>query len=97
MQHQFYHGGAGQPNLWSLLRAGVGDRALADMALFRRVAEHRVLFFRYSWVDYGTHKPDTFRRTPSSCSPTTRNDGRLRTVESLGRRLINLTYHRGIT
>jgi hypothetical protein len=51
-------------DLWSLLRAGVGDRALADMVLFRRVAEHRELFFRYSWVDYSTHKPGTFRLVP---------------------------------
>ncbi len=32
--------------------------------LFRRVAEHRELFFRYSWVDYSTHKPGTFRLSP---------------------------------
>lgn len=35
-------------DLWCLLRAGVGDRALADTALFARVAEHREVFFRYS-------------------------------------------------
>ena len=51
-------------DLWCLLRAGVGERALADMALFRRVAEHRELFFRFSWVDYSTHKPGTFRLVP---------------------------------
>jgi hypothetical protein len=46
------------------LKAGVGERALADQALFARVAEHRELFFRYTWVDYSTHKPGTFRLTP---------------------------------
>ena len=51
-------------DLWCLLRAGVGDRALAQTALFGRVAEHRELFFRFSWVDYTTHKPGTFRLTP---------------------------------
>lgn len=51
-------------DLWCLLGAGVGERALAQPALFQRVAEHRELFFRYSWVDYGTHKPGTFRLTP---------------------------------
>jgi len=51
-------------DLWCLLRAGVGDRALADMALFQRVAEHREIFFRHSWVDYSTHKPGTFRLAP---------------------------------
>lgn len=51
-------------DLWCLLRAGVGETALADTDLFARVAEHRELFFRYSWVDYTTHKPGTFRLTP---------------------------------
>ncbi len=51
-------------DLWCMLRAGIGDRALADMPLFARVAEHRELFFRYSWVDYTTHKPGTFRLVP---------------------------------
>jgi hypothetical protein len=51
-------------DLWCLIRAGVGDRALANMALFRRVAEHREIFFRFSWVDYSTHKPGTFRLVP---------------------------------
>jgi hypothetical protein len=51
-------------DLWCLLRAGVGERALADTALFQRVAEHREIFFRYAWVDYSTHKPGSFRLTP---------------------------------
>lgn len=51
-------------DLWCLLQAGVGDRALANTALFQRVAEHREIFFRYSWVDYSTHKPGTFRLSP---------------------------------
>ena len=37
---------------------------LRRKALFQRVAEHRELFFRFSWVDYSTHKPGTFRLTP---------------------------------
>ena len=51
-------------DLWCLLRAGVGQRALAEKALFQRVAEHREIFFRFSWVDYSTHKPGTFRLVP---------------------------------
>jgi len=51
-------------DLWCLLRAGVGEKALAQTALFERVAEHRELFFRYSWVDYTTHKPGSFRLIP---------------------------------
>ena len=51
-------------DLWCLLRAGVGDRALAQTELFQRVAEHRELFFKHAWVDYSTHKPGTFRLAP---------------------------------
>jgi len=51
-------------DLYSLLRAGIGERAMADMGLFQRVAEHREIFFRFTWVDYGTHKPGTFRLVP---------------------------------
>lgn len=51
-------------DLWCLLRAGVGNVALANRTLFRRVAEHREIFFRNSWVDYSTHKPGTFRLSP---------------------------------
>lgn len=51
-------------DLWCLLRAGVGKRALANTALFQRVAEHREIFFRYTWVDYTTHRPGTFRLSP---------------------------------
>jgi hypothetical protein len=51
-------------DLWCLLLAGVGERALENPALFQRVAEHREIFFRYAWVDYTTHKPGSFRLTP---------------------------------
>jgi predicted nucleotidyltransferase component of viral defense system len=51
-------------DLWCLLRAGIGERAMQQPGLFQRVAEHRDLFFRYSWVDYTTHKPGTFRLAP---------------------------------
>ncbi len=51
-------------DLWSLLQAGVGERALKQQDLFARVAEHREIFFRHSWVDYTTHKPGTFRLVP---------------------------------
>jgi hypothetical protein len=51
-------------DLWCLLCAGVGERALANTVLFQRVAEHREIFFRYAWVDYTTHRPGSFRLTP---------------------------------
>lgn len=51
-------------DLWCLLRAGVGGRALANQALFQRVSEHREIFFRHAWVDYTTHRRGTFRLLP---------------------------------
>ena len=51
-------------DLWCLLSAGIGEKALAQTALFERVAEHRELFFRFSWVDYTSHKPGSFRLVP---------------------------------
>lgn len=51
-------------DLWCLLRAGVGVKALVQAELFKRVVEHREVFFRFSWVDYSTHKPGTFRLVP---------------------------------
>ncbi|MBW7893723.1 MAG: nucleotidyl transferase AbiEii/AbiGii toxin family protein [Opitutaceae bacterium] len=53
-------------DLWCLLGAGIGERALADTALFARVAEHREIFFRYSWVDYSTHRAGSFRLVPGA-------------------------------
>jgi len=56
---------AGSPGLSAfLVRAGVGARALEQPALFQRVAEHREILFRFSWVDYTTHRPGTFRLLP---------------------------------
>ena len=30
------------------------DQAIRDRDLFRRIAMHRQVFFRYTWVDYST-------------------------------------------
>jgi hypothetical protein len=51
-------------DLWCLLRAGLGRRALTNMDLFRRVAAHREVFFRVSWADDTTHRPGAFRLVP---------------------------------
>lgn len=52
-------------DLWCLIKAGVADRALTESALFKRVVEHREMFFRFSWVDYSTHRPGSFRLVPN--------------------------------
>ena len=39
-------------------------RALADRVLFDRVAAHRAIFFRWSWMDYATLRPGSLRLVP---------------------------------
>ncbi len=51
-------------DVWRLITRGVADRAAADRALFDRVAEHREIFFRLSWVDYTTLRPGSLRLAP---------------------------------
>jgi hypothetical protein len=41
-------------DLWCLIRKGVAAHAVAEPGLFDRVAAHRVIYFRWSWVDYST-------------------------------------------
>ncbi len=62
-------------DLWCLISAGVADRALTEIELFKRVAEHREMFFRFTWVDYSTHQPGKFRLVPDKNQLTSwRND-----------------------
>jgi hypothetical protein len=53
-------------DLWCLIRQGIAMRAAQDMELFRRAAEHRELFFRWTWMDYGTLRPGALRLVPST-------------------------------
>ena len=51
-------------DLWCLITKGVAAQALAEPGLFQRVAAHREIFFRWSWVDYTTLRPDSLRLVP---------------------------------
>lgn len=51
-------------DLWCLIEKGVADQALADAGLFDRVAAHRQLFFKQSWMDYSTLRPGSLRLVP---------------------------------
>lgn len=51
-------------DLWCLISRGVAERAAAEEELFKRVAEHRQAFFRWSWVDYDTLRRGTSRLLP---------------------------------
>lgn len=52
-------------DLWSLREHGIAAQALADAALFDSVVAHRQVFFRISWVDYGTMARGRIRLVPS--------------------------------
>ena len=41
-------------DLWAMICAGVGERAVSDLDLFARVVTHRQTFFPFSWTDDGT-------------------------------------------
>ena len=51
-------------DLWCLIRAGIAEEAMADKDLFDRIARHRQIFFRQSWVDYDTLQKGTLRVVP---------------------------------
>ncbi len=51
-------------DLYCLIKAGIGHKAAADLDLFDRIAAHRQVYFRYSWVDYDTFCPGRLRLVP---------------------------------
>jgi predicted nucleotidyltransferase component of viral defense system len=58
-------------DLYCLIDAGVGQKAAGDLDLFKRIAAHRQVYFRYTWVDYGTLRPGFLRLVPSEEQITT--------------------------
>ncbi len=51
-------------DLWRLIGAGVGDKALADTALFSRVAAHRAIFFPKRKEAQESLRPGSLRLLP---------------------------------
>lgn len=51
-------------DLWSLIGKGIGEQAIGDAGLFERVATHRQVFFRWSWMDYSTLSRGRLRLVP---------------------------------
>lgn len=52
-------------DLFRLIDAGVGHKAAGDLELFERIAAHRQIYFRYTWVDYDTLCPGRLKLVPS--------------------------------
>jgi len=51
-------------DLYRLINAGIGDKASGDLELFKRIAVHRQVYFRYTWVDYDTLCPGRLKLVP---------------------------------
>lgn len=52
-------------DLYQLILAGIGNESAGDLDLFDRVAAHRQVFFRHTWVDYSTLNPRQLRLLPA--------------------------------
>ena len=52
-------------DLYRLILAGVGEEAVRHPGLFDRIAAHRQIYFRLTWVDYSTLNPDQLRLLPA--------------------------------
>ena len=39
-------------DLWCLIEGGIAKQAMEDTGLFERIAKHRQIFYRQTWVDY---------------------------------------------
>lgn len=51
-------------DLFQLMQKGVSEKAVADLDLFRRIREHRRVYFKYTWMDYDTLTPGKIRLVP---------------------------------
>jgi len=51
-------------DLYRLIEAGIGNQAADNLKLFDRIAAHRQVSFRYSWVDYDTMRPGHLKLVP---------------------------------
>ncbi len=55
-------------DIYCMIRAGVGGRAIDDPALFKRVREHRRFYYTVSWVDYESMVPGSICLVPDATS-----------------------------
>jgi len=51
-------------DLYRLIDAGIGQKAAGNLELFQRIAAHRQIYFRYTWVDYDTLCPGRLKLVP---------------------------------
>ena len=58
-------------DLYRLILAGIGEQSARDLDLFHRVAEHRRVFFHYTWFDYSTLDIGQLRLIPAEADQPT--------------------------
>ncbi len=51
-------------DLYRLIKTGAARKAMSDLDLFQRIAEHRAIYFNYTWLDYSTLQPGQLRLVP---------------------------------
>lgn len=51
-------------DLYRLIQHGISEKAAHDPGLFERIATHRKIYFKYTWMDYGTLAPGKLRLIP---------------------------------
>ena len=51
-------------DLWCLIQAGIGEKALSDTGLFSRVVAHRIVFFRKRKEAQESLRPGSLRLLP---------------------------------
>lgn len=51
-------------DLYRLIINDIADAAGQDLDLFQRIAEHRQVYFNWSWIDYETLNPGSLRLIP---------------------------------
>jgi nucleotidyltransferase AbiEii toxin of type IV toxin-antitoxin system len=56
-------------DLYCMIQAGVGDRAIADKQLFKRVVKQRKFYFNVSWVEYDLMRPGSINLMVAESNP----------------------------
>ena len=51
-------------DLYQLIQKGIADDAAVNRELFKRIAAHRKVYFKYTWMDYETLAPGKLRLIP---------------------------------
>ena len=51
-------------DLWCLITKGVAEKAISRDDIFIRAAQHRQIYFRWSWMDYSTLRRGSLRMVP---------------------------------